>query len=74
MNLIIIVGILLWFAVAVVIMDNIADYIYDLTSWQQIIVGIVIIIGAPFMIITQAIEFILDCFLEKGWRDDDYGR
>lgn len=61
----------MWFASAISIISNIVPYATDLKTWQQIIISIVVILGAPFMLIVQAIELILDIFLEEGWNDDD---
>ena len=61
----------MWFASAISIIQNIVPYINDLEIWEQIFVSIIIIIGAPFMLIVQAIELILDVFLEEGWNDND---
>ena len=52
-------------------MPNIIPYAKDLGFFKQIIVIIVIILGAPFMLVTQAIELILDAFLAEGWDDDN---
>ena len=60
-----------WFASAISVRSNIAPYANDLETWKQIIVSIVVILGAPFMLIVQAIELILDIFLEEGWNNDD---
>lgn len=62
---------ILWFAAAISIMPNIAPYASDLSFWKQAIVAIVAILGAPFMLVTQAIELILDAFLAEGWNNDD---
>lgn len=61
----------MWFASAISVISNITPYANDLEIWKQIIIGIVVIFGAPFMLIVQAIELILDIFLEEGWNDDD---
>lgn len=68
MNIILII---LWFAAAILILPNIAPYANDLSFWKQTIVAIVAILGAPFMLVTQAIELILDAFLAEGWNNDD---
>ena len=62
---------ILWFAAAISILPNIAPYANDLSFWKQVIVAIVAILGAPFMLVTQAIELILDAFLAEGWNNDD---
>ena len=61
----------IWFATAISIAPSIAPYTNKLKIWEQIVISIVIILGAPFMLITQAIELILDAFLAEGWNDDD---
>lgn len=61
----------MWFASTISIISNIAPYVNELEIWKQIVVSIVIIVGAPFMLIVQAIELILDAFLAEGWNDDD---
>ena len=61
----------MWFASVISIMPNIAPYTNELETWKQMIVSIVVILGAPFMLIVQAIELILDAFLAEGWNDDD---
>lgn len=66
-----IILIIFWFTAAILIMPNIEPYANDLSLWKQIIVAIVAILGAPFMLVTQAIELILDIFLVEGWNNDD---
>ena len=61
----------MWLASAISIMPNIIPYANELEIWKQIVVSIVVILGAPFMLIVQAIELILDAFLAEGWNDDD---
>lgn len=63
----------MWFAAAISIIPNIAPYANELETWEQIVVSAVVIVGAPFMLIVQAIELILDTFLAEGWNDDDDG-
>ena len=41
----------IWFAVAISIIPNIAPYANDLSFWKQAVVSIVAILGAPFMLI-----------------------
>lgn len=64
----------MWFAAAISIIPNIAPYANELETWKQIVVSAVVIMGAPFMLIVQAIELILDTFLAEGWNDDDDGQ
>ena len=62
---------ILWITSAILVVPNITPYINDLSLWKQAIMAIIIMIGAPFMLVTQAIELLLDIFLEEGWNDDD---
>ena len=63
---------ILWLTSAILVVPNVAPYANNLSLWKQAIIAIIIIIvGAPFMLITQAIELLLDIFLEEGWNDDD---
>lgn len=62
---------ILWLTAAILIVPNIAPYANDLNLWQQAIVVVIVVIGAPFMLITQAIELVLDIFLTDGWNDDE---
>lgn len=62
---------LFWFSAATSIIGNIGPFTNKLNIWKQIIIIITIFIGTPFMLVTQAIELILDIFLEEGWNDDD---
>lgn len=71
MNITLIIVYILWFAAAISIMPNIAPHANDLSFWKQTIVVMVVILGAPFMLVTQAIELILDAFLAEGWGNDD---
>lgn len=71
MNYIMILFFVMWFAAAISVVPNIAPYANELEIWKQAIVAIVAILGAPFMLVTQAIELILDAFLAEGWNDDD---
>ena len=62
---------LFWFSAATSIIGNIGPFTNKLETWKQIIIIIIIFIGTPFMLVTQAIELILDVFLEEGWNDDN---
>ena len=61
----------MWLAAAISIVPNVAPYAKELENWKQIIISIIIIIGAPFMLIVQGIELILDTFLPEGWDNND---
>lgn len=62
---------ILWFAAAISIMGNLAPFVQELTFGKKLIVGLIIIAGAPIMLVAQTIELILDAFLAEGWNNDD---
>lgn len=71
MLILLIIVCLFWFSAATSIIGNIGPFTNKLNIWKQIMIIITIFIGTPFMLVTQAIELILDIFLEEGWNDDD---
>lgn len=71
MNLYIIILEILWFAAAISVMAEVAPHTKSLSFWKKIIVAAILIAGAPFMLVVQALELILDIFLEEGWNDND---
>lgn len=52
MSITLIIVYILWFAAAISVMPNIAPYANDLSFWKQAIVAMVVILGAPFMLVT----------------------
>ncbi len=62
---------ILWSAMSLLVMIQYAPACKDL-SWQdQLLVGIIFIIGGPIFTIANVLEAILDCILPEGWGDDD---
>jgi 4-hydroxybenzoate polyprenyltransferase len=62
---------ILWSAMSMLVMIEYAPYCKDL-SWQdQLIVGLIFVIGGPIFTIANVLEAILDCILPEGWGDDD---
>ena len=62
---------IIWCVIAINIANNIIPYTEDLCFWKKMVVGIIIFIGAPFLLFTELIEILLDYFLEEGWNNDD---
>ena len=62
---------IIWCVVAINIANNIIPYTEDLCFWKKMVIGITIFIGAPFLLIAELIEILLDYFLEEGWNNDD---
>lgn len=61
----------LWMAIAIPIAANIAPYASSIGLRRQIIVIVLVIIGAPIMLLAQSLELLLDNYLEEGWNSDD---
>ena len=61
---------ILWSAMSLLVMIEYASYCKDL-SWQdQLLAGIIFLIGGPIFTIANVLEAILDCILPEGWGDD----
>lgn len=66
----IIIGVL-WAIMSLLVMIQYAPACKDL-SWQdQLLVGIIFIVGGPVFAAANVLEAILDCILPEGWGDDD---
>jgi hypothetical protein len=66
-----IIILIMWFGAALSIMPTVAPAAKILKNWEQFVVALIIIIGAPFMLFVQGLEMVLGCFLGEGWDDDD---
>lgn len=62
--------IILWSAMSLLVMIQYAPFCKDLPWTDQLIVGIIFIIGGPIFTMANVLEAILDCFLPEGWGDD----
>ena len=62
--------IILWAAMALLVMTQYAHACKDLSSNDKLIVGIIFMIGGPFFAIANILEALLDCFLPEGWDED----
>ena len=61
---------IIWLTAAISILGNLYPYMTELSWGKRFFIGGIVLLGAPFMIITQGIETILDFFIE-GWNDSD---
>ena len=66
-----IIILIMWFSASMSIIPSVAPAAKNLKNWEQFVVTLIIIIGAPFMLFVQSVEMILECFLGEGWNDDD---
>ena len=66
----IIIGVL-WAIMSLLVMIQYAPACKDL-SWQdQLLVGIIFIVGGPIFAAANVLEAMLDCILPEGWGGDD---
>lgn len=61
---------ILWGTMSLLVMIQYAPYCKDLPFYEQLIVGLIFMIGGPIFTIANVLESILDCFLPEGWGDD----
>lgn len=61
---------LLWALMSLLVMIEYAPFCKDLPKQDQLIVGIIFIIGGPIFTAANVLEAMLDCFLPEGWSDD----
>ena len=66
-----IIILIMWFGAALSVIPSVVPAAKNLKNWEQFVVALIIIIGAPFMLFVQGLEMILECFLGEGWDDDD---
>lgn len=65
----IIVGVL-WAIMSLLVMIQYTPACKDL-SWQdQLLVGIIFIVGGPIFAAANVLEAILDCILPEGWNNE----
>lgn len=63
---------ILWIIMSLLVMIQYAPACKDLDWKDQLIVGIIFIVGGPIFTAANVLETILDCILPKGWGDDDH--
>ena len=62
---------ILWCASAISIFPNIAPFCQELKWYDKVAVFVITVVGAPFMLIVQALEILLANYLGEGWDSDD---
>lgn len=68
----IIIGVL-WAIMSLLVMIQYAPACKDLEWNDQLLVGIIFIIGGPIFAAANVLEAILDCVLPEGWDEDGPG-
>lgn len=63
---------ILWIIMSLLVMIQYAPVCKDLNWKDQLIVGIIFIVGGPIFTAANVLELILDCILPEGWGDDDH--
>ena len=61
---------ILWATMSLLVMTQYAAACKNLNQRDQIIVGIIFIIGGPIFMAANVLESILDCILPEGWSDE----
>ena len=67
----IIVLYIMWIMAAVSMVAGFAPMMREAKLWEKICVAALVLLGAPFMLITQGIESVLAFLLPEGWDDND---
>ena len=65
-----IIAVILWNAMSLLVMIEYAPYCKDLPKSDQLLVGLIFLIGGPIFTIANILEAILDCILPEGWEND----
>ena len=68
-----IIVLVLWAVLSLLVMVQYAPYCKDLSINDNLIVGLIFIVGGPFFAIANILESLLDCFLPEGWYEDGPG-
>lgn len=63
---------ILWIIMSLLVMIQYAPACKNLDWKDQLIVGIIFIVGGPIFTAANVLESILDCILPEGWGDDDH--
>ena len=68
-----IIAAVLWSITSLLVMIQYVPACKNLNWQEQVIVGIVFIIGGPIFAAANVLEAILDCILPEGWGEDGPG-
>ena len=58
---------ILWATMSLLVMIQYAPFCKDLSKVDQLMVGIIFLIGGPIFTMANVLEAILDCYLPEGW-------
>lgn len=61
---------ILWATMSLLVMIQYAPFCKDLPKIDQLMVGIIFLIGGPIFTMANVLEAILDCYLPEGWDDN----
>lgn len=62
---------ILWGIMAAFLLIQNAEFCVELNIIDKIIVGIILVLGAPMLILASVLQSILNLFLPEGWDNDD---
>lgn len=62
---------ILWGIMAAFLLIQNAEFCVELNAIDKIIVGAILVLGAPILILASVLQSILNLFLPEGWDNDD---
>lgn len=62
---------ILWGIMAAFLLIQNAEFCVELNIIDKIIVGVILVLGAPILILASVLQSILNLFLPEGWDNDD---
>lgn len=62
---------ILWGIMAAFLLIQNAEFCVELNIMDKIIVGAILVLGAPILILASVLQSILNLFLPEGWDNDD---
>lgn len=66
-----IITLILWLGVASTIIIGLEIPTKELAIWKLLCISLIVLIGTPFLLLSQVIEAMISCFVPEGWNDDD---
>lgn len=60
-----------WICSALLVIKDLEDWILKIPFLQVGAVVAIAIVGGPFFVIVNGLEYLLDIFLPDGWDDDE---
>lgn len=62
----------LWSFIAMTLIIQYIEALKEISSLDRFIACMIFILGAPFFLIVNVLETLLNCIFPEGWDNDDY--